>query len=112
MGCASRTAKLEATAQHRHCSHRATASVAFNPGGVSMFHRIFSSALPAFRRSAADCRLGIGLWALALLLLVLSTHAVAAKITFAWDPIPDQDLAGYKLYHGYASGQYNVHIDA
>jgi hypothetical protein len=76
-----------------------------------MFQRSFSFAIPTFRRSAAHCRLGIGLWALALLLVVLSTHAFAATITFGWDPIPDSDLAGYRLYYGYTSGQYSVHVD-
>jgi hypothetical protein len=77
-----------------------------------MFQRIFSFALPTFRRRAAHCRLGIGLWALALFLVVHSTHAFAATITFAWDPIPDSDLAGYRLYYGYASGQYSLSVDA
>jgi hypothetical protein len=76
-----------------------------------MFHSIFASAIPTFRRSAAHGLAGIGLWALAILLLVLSTGALAAPITFAWDAVSDADLAGYKLYYGYASGKYSVNVN-
>jgi hypothetical protein len=76
-----------------------------------MFHRILPFAIPTFHRSAAHCLSGIRLWALALLLLALSTSASAAPITLAWDAVSDADLAGYKLYYGYASREYSVHVD-
>jgi hypothetical protein len=76
-----------------------------------MFHSIFPFAIPSFRRNAVHGLAGIGLWALALLLLVLSTHAFAAPITLAWDAVSDPDLAGYKVYYGYGSRDYSAHID-
>jgi malectin (di-glucose binding ER protein)/thrombospondin type 3 repeat protein len=76
-----------------------------------MIRNMFSGTLPTFYRSAAYSRFGIGLWAFVLLLLVLSTNAFAAPITFTWDVVSDADLAGYKLYYGYASGQYSVNVN-
>jgi hypothetical protein len=32
-------------------------------------------------------------------------------VTLAWDPVAASDLAGYKLYYGYASGNYSASID-
>jgi Malectin domain/Bacterial TSP3 repeat len=76
-----------------------------------MFQRIFPLATPTFRRSAAHGLSGIGLWVLALLLLMCSTNAFAAPITLAWDAVSDPDLAGYKLYYGYGSRQYSVTVN-
>jgi hypothetical protein len=76
-----------------------------------MFQRIFPLAIPTFRRSAAHCLSGIGLWVLALLLLALSTNVFAAPITLAWDAVSDPDLAGYKLYYGYGSRQYGINVN-
>ena len=38
---------------------------------------------------------------------ILSPHAAyAAKITLAWDPSPDADVTGYKIYYGTESRNY------
>jgi chitinase len=43
-----------------------------------------------------------------LLCLFLSSSAFAGPVTLAWDAVSDPDLAGYRLYYGYASGSYSV----
>lgn len=45
----------------------------------------------------------IGLLAL---VLFAPTTALAATIRVSWNPNPESDLAGYKIYHGTASGVY------
>jgi hypothetical protein len=35
-----------------------------------------------------------------------------ASVTLAWDPNPDANLAGYKVYYGCASGSYSFMVDA
>ena len=47
---------------------------------------------------------------LALLLLLLS-YSVSNAVTLAWDANSEPDLAGYKLYRGYAPGVYDVITD-
>jgi Bacterial TSP3 repeat len=42
--------------------------------------------------------------------LLLSSMASAAPVTLAWDAVSAPDLAGYKLYYGYASGQYSFNV--
>jgi hypothetical protein len=43
--------------------------------------------------------------------LLASSFAAAAPLTLAWDPVTDADLAGYKIYYGYASRTYSVSLD-
>jgi hypothetical protein len=38
-------------------------------------------------------------------------NAFPAEVTLAWDPNLELDVAGYKMYYGYASGDYPVAID-
>ena len=46
------------------------------------------------------------------IVLFLSSHpAYSAKLTLAWDPSTDSDLAGYKLHYGYASRDYVFHVN-
>ena len=39
------------------------------------------------------------------------TAALSAQVELAWDPNTEQDLAGYKLYYGFESGNYIYSID-
>lgn len=47
----------------------------------------------------------------ALLLLLFSSHSIAAQITLAWDPSPDQRVIGYRVHAGQASGSYSLSFD-
>lgn len=41
-----------------------------------------------------------------------SVIAASTKVALAWDANTEADLAGYKVYRGYASGQYQLLADA
>ena len=43
--------------------------------------------------------------------LVIPSLAGAASVKLAWDPSTEEDLAGYKIYYGYDSRNYNTSID-
>lgn len=48
-----------------------------------------------------------------LLLIPLSVQNVhGADVTLAWDPNPEANLKGYKVYYGSASGSYSLMVDA
>jgi len=52
---------------------------------------------------------------LLLLLAVLSLLVPAAhagEVTVAWDPNPEPEVAGYKIYYGTSSGNYTASLDA
>lgn len=44
-------------------------------------------------------------------LIFLAITAQAATIRVSWDPNTEDDLAGYKVYYGTASGQYGAPVD-
>ena len=46
-----------------------------------------------------------------LAILAIAGIAQAATINVSWNPNTEPDLAGYKLYHGTASGQYSEPVD-
>jgi len=47
-----------------------------------------------------------------LLLTPLSVQNVqGASVTLAWDPNPEANLKGYKIYYGYTSGNYSFMVD-
>ena len=46
-----------------------------------------------------------------LLLALFPAHLSASSLTLAWDPNTEPDLAGYKVYYGTGSGDYDVVID-
>jgi hypothetical protein len=47
-----------------------------------------------------------------LLLIPLSVQNVyGADVTLAWDPNPEANLKGYKVYYGSASGNYSIMVD-
>ncbi|MEA1901282.1 MAG: fibronectin type III domain-containing protein [Thermodesulfobacteriota bacterium] len=49
--------------------------------------------------------------ALALMLFIPSI-SIAAEVTLAWNPNPDpEDIAGYKVYCGYSSGNYEINFN-
>ena len=50
----------------------------------------------------------LGSFLLALLLLPM---AWAGQVTLTWDPNPEQDLAGYRVYYGSTSGGYTNFLD-
>ncbi|MGH8071286.1 MAG: malectin domain-containing carbohydrate-binding protein [Candidatus Entotheonellia bacterium] len=56
--------------------------------------------------------LRVKLWIFSLMFLIFSTSAFATQVTLQWDPNTETDLAGYKVYYGYASRQYNVNVNA
>jgi hypothetical protein len=45
-----------------------------------------------------------------LSMLVPSAHA--ADVTVAWDPNPEPDVAGYKIYYGTSPGSYTASVNA
>jgi len=49
---------------------------------------------------------------LASIIIFSSVAAYSAQVTLAWDPNAEQNLAGYKLYYGFESGNYTYSIDA
>jgi hypothetical protein len=48
---------------------------------------------------------------LAALLLAAPLPALAGSIPLAWNPVPDADVAGYRVYHGTAPGSYTQSVD-
>ena len=46
-----------------------------------------------------------------LLVLVLTSRALAATVTLAWDANTEPNLAGYILHYGNASGSYSTEVD-
>jgi hypothetical protein len=47
----------------------------------------------------------------ALILLISTTNAYSAQITIAWNPNSESDLAGYKMYYGSSSRNYDSSVD-
>ena len=46
-----------------------------------------------------------------IVILLFAINAYAASCTFEWDPNKESDLAGYKLYWGTSSRNYENSID-
>ena len=76
---------------------------------MSLAHPFFS-----FSRKGAFFILvlsGLLLLLLAILsLLVPAAHA--GQVTVAWDPNPEPEVAGYKIYYGTSPGSYTSSLDA
>lgn len=49
---------------------------------------------------------------LLVLCLTITPVAVASNVTFAWDPISDPQVAGYKVVYGFSSRNYQYNVDA
>ena len=52
-----------------------------------------------------------GLFFFLVLVFFLSTYVQSAQVTLQWDPNPEGDVAGYKVYYGTSSGQYQYYVD-
>ena len=50
--------------------------------------------------------------ALAGALILAASPAWAGSVTLSWDPVPDADRAGYRIYYGTVSGTYPNNVDA
>ena len=49
---------------------------------------------------------------IALTMFMLSaTFSAAGTISMQWDPVPDSDLSGYRIYYGNVSGNYDQSVD-
>jgi len=59
-----------------------------------------------WRRGTAAGWLLILLFAICILTFAMVSPALAATLTFQWDPNTEPDLAGYRLYQSSAPGQY------
>jgi Malectin domain/Polysaccharide lyase len=53
----------------------------------------------------------LGCLAFGLFSLLLPASALAEEVTLAWDPAADPNVAGYRLYYGYAQGSYEGDVD-
>jgi hypothetical protein len=49
---------------------------------------------------------------LAVVLSLLVPAAHAGEVTVAWDPNPEPEVAGYKIYYGTSPGSYTAFLDA
>jgi hypothetical protein len=45
------------------------------------------------------------------ILICFQTYAFAYSLTFEWDPNTEEDLAGYIVYYGTSSREYNHDVD-
>ena len=67
-----------------------------------------------WRKSISSCRSFLVITSFAALLLVFfcSVRIVnAGRITLEWDPVTHPDLAGYMVYYGTYSGDYDDSVD-
>src|SRR5437879_8410283 len=57
------------------------------------------------------CRAMFVACVLTVLCSLAPAFSSAAQVTLAWDPNTDPDLAGYKIYYGFASGSYQFRVE-
>jgi hypothetical protein len=55
--------------------------------------------------------IGMAITALFLICTILAPIAYADQVTLEWDPVMHPDLAGYMIYYGTSSGDYDVSLD-
>jgi hypothetical protein len=53
----------------------------------------------------------LGFLAFGLFYLLFPASALVGEVTLAWDPASDPNVAGYRLYYGYAQGSYEGDVD-
>ncbi len=49
--------------------------------------------------------------ALTLTIFLYTSNIYSAQVTLAWEPNTENDLAGYKIYYGKLSGNYDSNVD-
>ncbi len=65
-----------------------------------------------FRKPGLSCLYVLFFISLVTLIsLIPSTNVYSAQVTLAWNPNNESDLAGYKLYYGNSSRNYDTNID-
>jgi purple acid phosphatase-like protein/fibronectin type III domain protein len=57
-------------------------------------------------------RLSVAMVVLAGALILAASPVLAGSVTLNWDPVPDPDRAGYRIYYGTVSGTYPNNVDA
>ena len=72
---------------------------------------LHSASIPVLSRISTPALLGLQLWVFGLILLLLYTNVFAKSVSLAWDPSTDTQIAGYKLYYGFGSGQYSTNVN-
>ena len=76
---------------------------------MSVAHPFFSLS----RKGAFFILVLSGLFLLLLAILSLLVPAAhAGQVTVAWDPNPEPEVAGYKIYYGTTAGNYTASLDA
>jgi len=90
----------------------------FHRFDLSRFLRFIPSAFSLLRSEGRTMRLfpyalRPALCALLFLTMIffLSAPVQSAQVTLQWDPNPEADLAGYKVYYGTSSGNYSYSLD-
>jgi hypothetical protein len=73
--------------------------------------RLISRQAKSFSTPTDRALQGVRLGMLSLLLLLSASHAFAGQVTLQWDAVTHPQLAGYKVYYGYASRQYNTNVN-
>jgi fibronectin type 3 domain-containing protein len=71
-----------------------------------------TNTLSQFRKPGLSCLPALFFISLVtLILLISSTNVYSAQATLTWDPNSESDLAGYKVYYGNSSENYDTNID-
>ncbi len=71
-----------------------------------------TSSILLFRNTRSSYHVFISLVALTLILFLCISNVYSAQVTLAWDPpVNDADIAGYKIYYGNSSRNYNSIAD-
>ena len=66
------------------------------------------------KKSTSSCRLTLAFVSFVALLIILPLSpksAYPAQTTLVWDPVLHPDIAGYMIYYGTSSGDYDVSLD-
>jgi hypothetical protein len=67
-----------------------------------------------YTKSILSCRCTLAFVSFAALLIILllsPKSAYPAQTTLVWSPVIHPDVAGYKIYYGTSSGDYDVSLD-
>jgi hypothetical protein len=62
-----------------------------------------------FKKLKLSCLLALSFISFAaLVLFIATTNVYAAQVIWVWNPNTEPDLAGYKIYSGSSSGNYDT----